>query len=194
MKKIYICAALGLFFASCSTEESANTSTEEVKTVNVAASISWVDVMNEIEVACESNVEYKDVEDLIEQVTKIATSNTAFNGIAGKYVEPTAEELTYLMLTDDSAAIQNMNYSMEVKTYLEELIVEKEPWTVEPTKDSNLSNVEIHLLTTLRDINDPDDEWNTKKPIAIAYGYQESIGKAVIAAVLVKEYTKISKN
>lgn len=193
MKKIYICAALGLFFASCSTEESANTSIEDVKTVNVAASISWVNVMNEIEGACESNVDYDDVEDLIEQVTQIAASNVAFNTIVGKYEEPTAEELAYLMLTDDSVAIQGMNYSMAAKSYLEELIVDQVTWTMEPTKDSNLSAVEIHLLTTLRDINDPDDEWNTKKPIAIAYGYQESIGKAVIMSVLVKEYTKVNK-
>lgn len=195
MKKIYICAALGLFFASCSTEESATTHTEDMKTVNVVTKVNWVEAMNDIEKACESNTSYANTADLIEKVRKIAYSNAKFNAIAGSnYVEPTADELIYVMSTNALTTIQSMNYSIVAKTYLEDLLVNQETWTVDPTKDSGLSFAEIDLLTTLHDIVDPDDEWNKKKPIAIAYGYQQSLAKAVMMSVLAQEFKKIDVN
>jgi len=195
MKKIYICAALGLFFASCSTEENTTTSMEDVKTVNVVTNANWIEVMNEIEEACGSKNSYRDVDNLIGSVVRTANSNPKFNAIAGSnYFVPTVDELNFVMNTDASAIIHGMNYSIGAKTYLKALLVYNEPWTTEPTNDSNLSYEEIHLLTTLRDIVDPDEEWDKKKPIAIAHGYQQSIAKAIIMAVLVQEFKKVNEN
>lgn len=194
MKKIYICVALGLFFASCSTEDSTTASIEEVKTVNVVMKVNWIEVMDEIEAACESTSSYIDTDDLIDKVTKVAYSNPNFNAIAGSnYIAPTVEELIYVMNTDASTTIQGMNYSITAKTYLEDLLVNKEPWKDEPKNDPGLSFAEIQLLTTLNDIVDPDDEWNKKKPIAIAYGYQQSKAKAVIMSALVHEFKKVNE-
>lgn len=195
MKKIYICAVLGMMFASCSSEEeTTNDFVGKEYGVNKVVSTHWTDVMDEIQLTCETIDSYTDVDGLIEQVTYFALSNSNFNTLYSvNYVVPTEAEVVYVMETAEEEVIEKMNYSATAKQYLRELIVEKNTWSVEPDQNKGLTQSEVHLLKVLRDKHDPDDDWNTNKPLALAYGYQTSIGNAIVMKVIVSEFEKVNK-
>ncbi|WP_158961881.1 hypothetical protein [Myroides fluvii] len=195
MKKIYICAVLGMMFASCSSEEeTTNNVVGKEYSVNEVVPTDWMDVMEEIQLTCVDVASYKDVNGLIDEVESIALSNSSFKTLYSvNYDSPVEGEVSYVMQTEEEDVIDKMNYSTTAKQYLKELIVEKKTWSVQPDQNKNLSKSEIHLLNGLLDKHDPDDDWNKNKPLAVAYGYQSSIGKAIVMGVIVSEFEKVNK-
>lgn len=195
MKKIYICAALGLFFASCSTEEGTQEPTRELRTVNVVNQANWMDMINTIDSACTTSV-YKTTEEMITYVENVAMANADFQKMNLKnYVTPTASEVESILNDTEEVVLQGLNYNAATNYYLTQMLVVRGPWATDPTKDSNVSNRDRLLLDFLSRTWGPDDdwEWNKKKPIAFVKGYETSIAKAVILSVLSEQASKVEK-
>ena len=193
MKKIYICAALGLFFASCSTEESANTSIKDVKTVNVVSQASWNTIMTDIENSCTQG-SYDDIQEMLDYVETAALANPSFQALGLKeYVSPTVEEIEYLLIVDPAVALSEMNYSTAANYYLNQMLVVSGPWATHPSNDINLSNDDKKLLNFLSYTWGPDKDWDwdKKKPLAFVKGYESNVATAIILSVSVKQAEKV---
>lgn len=192
MKKIYICAVFGLLFASCSTDEG---QTEPVKYANEVHSVTtsdWSNVITSIEQAAQDKTSYYSTKQMVSHVESKALANAGFVAlIDSSYLAPTESEVKMVMNTDETQLINAMNYSATAKTYLKQLLVDNKPWAVSPEANALLSAREVQLLQFAKEINDPDDDWNGRKPFAFAYGYQNSDARAVLFAVMAHEFKKV---
>lgn len=192
MKKIYICAVFGLLFASCSTDEG---QTEPVKYSNEVHSVTttnWLNVMASIEQASQDKASYNSTKQMMSHVESKALANAGFIAMMNvSYLAPTESEVKTVMNTDQAQLINAMNYSATAKTYLKQLLVDRKEWAVSPETNSALSAREVQLLQFAKEINDPDDEWNRLRPLAFAYGYQNSDARAVLFAAMAHEFKKV---
>lgn len=194
MKKIYICAVLAVLFASCSTEEEGTESTQKENIIQTIPQVNWGTLIDDIEKSSESTSAYSSKLQLIFQVESVAFANADFLSIIKpEYTSPTVSELNEVMTMDAIQLINEMNYSPTAKKYLKELLVDHTPLTVDPQKEIGLLPKEVKLLQFLLDKNNPDEEWNTKKPLAFAYGYQQGAARAVVFTVLANEVKKLKK-
>ena len=193
MKKIYICAVIGLLFASCSTDEEIQTeSTKYLNEVRTMTTANWLNVITSIEQACEDKTSYFSPKQMISQVESKAFTNPSFVAmIDSSHLTPTETELKSVMNIDETQLINSMNFSITAKSYLKQCLVDKKGWSVSPEENPQLSTREVELLKFIQDINDPDDDWNGRKPLAFAYGYQNSDARAVLFAVLANQYKKV---
>lgn len=195
MKKIYICAALGLFFASCSTEEGTKESRQDLETVNVVGQTNWLDIMNAIDGACVTS-SYKTMEEMIVNVENVAFANSDFQKLNMKgYVTPTVSELESLLNNDEATILGQLNYSDATNYYLNQMLVVRGPWETNPATDKGVSNKDKELLIFLSSAWGPDDdwEWNKKKPIAFVKGYKDSLARAIVLSVMSEQAEKIEK-
>ena len=195
MKKIYICAALGLFFASCSTEEGTKESRQDLETVNVVGQTNWLDIMNAIDGACVTS-SYKTMEEMIVNVENAAFANSDFQKLNMKgYVTPTVSELESLLDNDEATILGQLNYSDATNYYLNQMLVVRGPWETNPATDKGVSNKDKELLIFLSSAWGPDDdwEWNKKKPIAFVKGYKDSLARAIVLSVMSEQAEKIEK-
>lgn len=192
MKKIYICAVFGLLFASCSTDEG---QMEPVKYSNEVHSITtsnWLSVMTSIEQAAQDKTSYYGTKQMVSHVEGKALANAGFVAMMdASYLAPTESEIKTIMMADKTQLINAMNYSTTAKAYLKQLLVDNKSWAVSPETNSALSAREVQLLQFAKEINDPDDEWNRLRPLAFAYGYQNSDARAVVFAVMAHEFKKV---
>lgn len=192
MKKIYICAVFGLLFASCSTDDGQTEPLKYTNEVHAVTPTNWLSVMTSVESAVENQSSYTDLKEMIAHVESNALATAGFVAMLdASYKTPKAFEVKNVMHTDQAKLIGGLNYSATAKTYLNELIVDKKAWAVSPEANPLLSAKEVKLLQFVKDINDPDDEWNGRKPLAFAYGYQTSDATAIVYAVLAGEYKKV---
>ncbi len=192
MKKIYICALLGLLFVSCSTDDGKNEVGQQALEVQNGTQTNWESTIAGIENSCELFNDYVTTKVMISKVEGEAFANVNFLAmVTNSYVTPTESELTKVMTLDAGQLINGMNYSVTVKTYMKDLLVNKQAWAINPEANPALQAKDVKLLNFLKDINDPDDEWNTRKPLAFAYGYQKDEARAVVFAVLSNQYKKI---
>jgi len=194
MKKIYICAAMGLIFASCSTEEGMNESKQDLKTVQVVAQTSWNTIMTSIDDTC-TQQSYNDTEEMIAYVEEVAFANKQFNSLNLKgYTSPTATEVETLLTVDPAIALSTMNYATSTKYYLNQMLVVSGPWATNPANDANVSNRDKELLSFLSNTWGPDKDWDwdKKKPLAFVQGYEQSVAKAIILTLAVKQAEKVN--
>ncbi|TDS58199.1 hypothetical protein [Myroides indicus] len=191
MKKIYTCAVLSVLLAACSTEAVTEQPVQIQNTVKSTAQSTWTGLITDIENQC-TRQSFKTTEELIRYVESAAFANPAFAALAKKgYASPTAAELDEVKHTDVAELIEQMNYSAAAKTYLYRLWVTYEPWTADPITDTALSAAEWELLQILLSYgDDPDDIWDGKRRIALAYGYQMGKARAVVFAVLAGQAVK----
>jgi len=195
MKKIYICAALGLFFASCSTEEGTKESRQDLETVNVVGQTNWLDIMNAIDGACVTS-SYKTMEEMIVNVENAAFANSDFQKLNMKgYVTPTVSELNSLLDNDEATILGQLNYSDATNYYLNQMLVVRGPWETNPAMDKGVSARDKELLMFLSSAWGPDDdwEWNKKRPIAFVKGYKDSLTRAIVLSVMSEQAEKIEK-
>lgn len=195
MKKIYICAALGLFFASCSTEEGTKESRQDLEIVNVVGQTNWLDIMDAIDGACVTS-SYKTMEEMIVNVENAAFANSDFQKLNMKgYVTPTVSELKSLLNNDEATILGQLNYSDATNYYLNQMLVVRGPWETNPATDKGVSVRDKELLTFLSSAWGPDDdwEWNKKRPIAFVKGYKDSLTRAIVLSVMSEQAEKIEK-
>ena len=195
MKKIYICIAMGIFFASCSTEEGTKESIQNLRTVNVDTQASWNTIMTKIENTCVQQ-SYNDTEEVIAYVESIASENKDFQALDKKnYESPESAEVEYLLTVNPANALSAMNYSTATNYYLNQMLVVNGPWATNPAFDSNVSQRDKQLLGFLSYTWGPDKDWDwdKMKPLAFVKGYENSVAKAIILSVVVKESEKIEK-
>lgn len=192
MKKIYICAVLTVLFASCSAEDGVTESTQKGNTIQTIPQVNWGTLIDDIQKSCESTKSYTSTTQLLLHVESMALANASFLAIVKPdYVSPTLTELDDVMHTDAQQLINGMNYSATAKQYLKDLLVNDTTWLVDPQLNTGLQPKEVKLLQFLSDKNDPDDEWDTKKTLAFAYGYQQGPARAVVFTVMVHEFKKV---
>ncbi|MGG5505696.1 MULTISPECIES: hypothetical protein [unclassified Myroides] len=192
MKKIYICAVLGLLFASCSTDEGKSEVGQQAMEVQNGTQANWGSVISAIENASSVYSEYVSTKDMISKVEGKAWANPNFAGlVTNAYVTPTEQEVTKIMTSDAEQLIKDTNYSATVKMYMKQLLVTNQAWTVSPEANPSLKAREVKMLNFIKEINDPDDEWNGRKTLAFVHGFQKDEASAVVFAVLSHQYKKI---
>ncbi len=192
MKKIYICAVFGLLFASCSTDVEKSEIAQQSVEVQHGTQANWGGMITEIENSFVGVNDFISAKYLISQVETKAYTNTDFLAVVtSSYLTPTELELKNVMTSDMTQLINGMNYSATMKMYMKDLLVNNQSWAVSPEANPSLKVSDVRVLNFLKEINDPDDEWNTRKPLAFAYGYQKDEARAVVFAVLSSQYKKI---
>ncbi|WHT40673.1 MULTISPECIES: hypothetical protein [Myroides] len=195
MKKIYICIAMGVFFASCSTEEGTKESIQNLRTVDVDTQANWNSIMTKIENTCVQQ-SYNDTEEMIAYVKSVAFANEDFKNLNFKnYTSPTAAEVEYLLTVNPANALSAMSYSAATNYYLNQMLVVNGPWATNPASDANVSQRDKQLLGFLSNTWGPDKDWDwdKMKPLAFVKGYENSVAKAIILSVAVKQAEKIEK-
>ncbi|MBB1140391.1 hypothetical protein [Myroides sp. WP-1] len=192
MKKIYICAVFGLLFASCSTDEGQTESVKYSNEVHTVTTTNWLNVMTSIEQACQDKGDYFSTKLMITHVENKALSIPGFvTMMDSSYVTPMETEVKNVMNMDKTQVINSTNYSATAKAYLKQVLVDNKEWAISPEANPLLSAREVQLLQFVKDINDPDDDWNGRKPLAFVYGYQNSDARAVLFAAIAHEYKKV---
>lgn len=132
MKKIYICIAMGVFFASCSTEEGTKESIQNLRTVDVDTQANWNSIMTKIENTCVQQ-SYNDTEEMISYVKSVAFKNEDFKNLNFKnYTSPTTAEVEYLLTVNPANALSAMSYSVATNYYLNQMLVVNGPWVTNP--------------------------------------------------------------
>lgn len=192
MKKIYICAALGLFFASCSTEEGTKESIQDVKTVNVVGQTNWKNIIDAINSACVTS-NYNTTEEIISGVENAAFANSDFKKLDMKgYVTPTVSDVEYLLNNNEATILGQLNYSDATNYYLNQMLVVRGPWETDPATDKGVSARDKELLTFLSYTWGPDKdwEWDKKRRVAFVKGYEDSLTRAIVLSLVLEQVEK----